>query len=258
MVRSFILVLGFLAGTYAADGAAFPVEAASISKGETKTSGGIMSRQFVSSATVDASMRPDSVTGTETQRNKIFGEKIDGIKVGYFIPMAWDRRAPLSPLLMLGYDMKLEAKRFFINFAVEAVIPTSSYDLGVTSDAGKLNDDSSYYGGLGFDIGGSWFLSDKSISPYIGGGINPRWLWGLGAGSVFSGTCLYADAGIMLFRFSRTRIYAELKVNQNIVSINFPNDAHQEELAHNLTYNVPMAWREVYPTEFGIAMGIGW
>lgn len=156
--------------------------------------------------------------------NRLFVEKINGIKVSYIQAVAANEE--FSPAMRLQYDLRLESENAFFEFGVGAALPSGN------------DDGDNDVGGLMLEIGGAWYPIQKSISPYIGAGISPRIMFGAGANGI--GLAPYASVGTMFMRESSTRVYAEIRAYQNVL----PYQEYEGD--------------EYYPTEFTFEMGIGW
>jgi hypothetical protein len=106
-------------------------------------------------------------------------------------------------------------------------------------------------GGVFVELGGSFYLSDGPIAPYLGAGLSPR-IWVADAPNSSdnpTATCVvYGQAGINFSRDSRARVYAELRVNQYILG-----------LANKIpTFDGTMSTGTYHPTEFALQLGLGW
>jgi hypothetical protein len=167
-----------------------------------------------------------TVTVTEGKvPNRTFSETVWGLKTGVFQPLA--SNTDLRPQLILGFDWRFEALKYFLEFGVGMTLPSN--DLG----RGEA------YGGVWAELGGSYYLTDGFISPYVGAGVSPRLMGGLEDNNVVK-AAVYGQAGLMFFRQSHTRLYTEVRVVQNVIP--FENKRGQD----------------VFPTELGLNVGIGW
>ena len=67
-------------------------------------------------------------------------------------------------------------------------------------------------------------------------------------GGVYLGA--YGQLGIMLTRFSSSRLYAELRVKQNLTPIHMNDDPYDSSFHKGESTSV-------YPTELGLQVGVG-
>ena len=95
------------------------------------------------------------------------------------------------------------------------------------------------------EIGGSYYLWNDSLSPYVGAGIMPRIAFGFGDGGVQLAP--YGQLGLMFMRESSSRLYCDLRVAQLVT----PFDKTRWDWEDGRE-------RKVYPTELTVAVGIGW
>src|SRR5690606_15838981 len=100
------------------------------------------------------------------------------------------------------FDARLEAKSYFLEFGAGVLLPSSSaYE----------SEEQLAYGGVVGEIGASYYLMHTDVSPYVGAGVMPRVLSASPAN-----LAVYGQAGFMFFRTSSSRLYAELRVAQNV------------------------------------------
>ncbi|MBI5549418.1 MAG: hypothetical protein HY901_36490, partial [Deltaproteobacteria bacterium] len=191
-----------------------------------------LARALAQKTTVEEAMTLDNITRKDAAPvNRTFSEKIIGVRTGFTMP-AQD----FEPSLALGFDARLEGQNYFLEFGVGAFIPTDS------------SDKRSGLGGLYADLGGAYYLTHTSISPYVGAGILPR----LQVGSEVDGgvgLAPYGQLGLMFMRESSSRIYTDLRVAQNVIALK------------KSTYNYDTfqsTTQRFYPTEFTLNVGIGW
>jgi hypothetical protein len=168
-----------------------------------------------------------------------------GLKTGFIFPVASGKS--ISPMISLQFDGRMGTRDYFIEFGAGAAIATDSeYSTGTTRIEGVFA-----------ELGGSYFLSDGSIAPYIGAGISPRIL----QSSTYSNNtysdnsntgarcALYGQFGFNFTRDSRSRVFAELRVSQNVVGFSDQTTDSNYNTVSTGTY---------YPTEFALQAGIGW
>jgi hypothetical protein len=173
---------------------------------------------------------PLNVTRNEGRaRNKIFSETVWGLRTGLSAVVA--SQQSFRPIYTLALDWKLEAERYFLEVATGFLLPGPG-------------EATSGYGGFDMERGAGWYLSRRNFTPYLSGGLLSRLVWGASYQSPVN-IAPYASAGIMFPRESSTRVYAELRVAQNVTPMTVSN---------SVTY----AQSQAYPTEFGLNVGIGW
>lgn len=181
-----------------------------------------------------------NVTGVETKApNRLFSEKVFGMRTGVSLPLAnhLDTRASLS----FEFDARLDAEDYFLEFAVGFIVPS---DTG-TEDGG--------IGGMTFMIGGNYYLGDGDVAPYLGGGVSPRIMAG---GFEGVGLAARAQLGLMLMRWSSSRLYAELGVDQHVIGL---TESSSDWVADPQTGVSMLRERDqVWPTELSLRVGIGW
>jgi hypothetical protein len=163
-----------------------------------------------------------------------------GMKTSLIFPFSSGRS--IAPMMAAQFDGRMGGRDSFIEFGVGAAIPSSA-----SSGSNVIE-----MGGVFVELGGSFYLSDGPIAPYLGAGLSPR-LWIVdnpnGVDGSGGATCIaYGQAGITFTRDSRARVYAELRVNQYLLGLAnkvYTPDGNQT----NGNY---------YPTEFALQLGIGW
>jgi hypothetical protein len=154
-------------------------------------------------------------------------EKLFGARFALVMPQA--RRLETQASLLGQFDVRLERNRYFIELAAGFWLPSQ------TNARQGL-------GGFVGHVGASYYLlQDSSVSPYIGLGVSPRWFAGEYKGP---GLALNAHVGVMFMREAPTRLYAELRVDQNLMRAR-SRDRDAEDA------------REVLATELSIAVGLG-
>jgi hypothetical protein len=153
-------------------------------------------------------------------------EKVLGLQVRVLAPLA--RGYETRPAMSLGFDGRFERERYFIEVGAGFIVPSTLI--------GSSSNSTVSVGGIFLNGGVSFYLTDGDIAPYAGLGIEPR--------IVFSSSPIalapYVQVGVMLWRQSSTRLYAELRVAQNVLPVS------------------PDGRQAVYPTELGLGVGIGW
>jgi hypothetical protein len=183
----------------------------------------------------------DTVTGKEAMgQNRTFTEKIFGLKTGAMIPLASGRK--FEPAVSLAFDTRLETKKYFLEFGGQLTVPTEN------------NDAARGYGVLGGEIGGSYYLTDESISPYVGAGLLPRLIIGEGIDTP-ANMAAYSQVGVMFARESSTRLYADIRIVQNVTPIRW---RRPEVSPWDGGPYAEVRGKATYPTEIGLQVGIGW
>jgi hypothetical protein len=182
-----------------------------------------------------------NVTLTEGRaKSRVWTEKVIGVKTGVHMPFA--RNASYSPYVSLGFDARLEHERFFLEFGAAAIIPTDiddgnyDCDYSVDSDCDNSKNNRGRVGGIGAEIGASYFLTQGNTALYVGGGLLPR-LTFINDAAMAS---VYGQVGVMLPREASTRFYTDLRVAQAMIETHLDN-----------------GWKR-YPTELTLHVGIGW
>ncbi len=201
-----------------------------------------LARSLFSKTTIDESITIENVTKIETQeKNKLFSEKIIGFKVGLIKPIHTD--SVFQELINLGFHMKAEAEKFFIEFGAGALFPTrfNSYDSPNRKWA---------YGGINLEMGAAYYLTSNPIASwYLGGGFNPRILFEPGAVVIVP----YVNFGVMFFRHSSMRIFTNIRIAQNAFSLPFEGYVYDEETWDDYYYEF-----NARPFEIGLEVGLGW
>jgi hypothetical protein len=164
--------------------------------------------------------------------------KVFGMKTGVMFPFASGRS--FFPMLSAQFDGRIGTRNTFIEFGAGAAIPTQSRD-----DSGKIG----LFAFFG-EVGASFYLSDGSIAPYVGGGITPGiWTYNrMGTSNNGLLRCaVYGQAGVTFMRDSRTKLYAEFRLSQHILGF-------ADDVLYNSNYN----GKSFYPTLLALHFGVGW
>ncbi len=172
-----------------------------------------------------------TVTRKESLReNRTFSEKVIGFKFGMIWPMA--KNARYDPMIAGAFDTRLEVGKCFLEIGAGIALPKSTD-----------NDKSSQGIALLFaEIGGSYYLIDGNVSPYVGIGLSPRIVVSELGGVNLAG---YGQLGFMFLRQSTTRIYADVRATQNFLPI-------EQYVDYSNT------GKKFYPVELGVQLGVGW
>ncbi len=159
---------------------------------------------------------------TSNEPTRIGTEKVLGVRTGIAMALA---SSEMNPVGNIAFDARFEFDRFFLEVGAGILIPA------------VVNSSSSNYGGIGAEIGASYYLVDSDFAPYIGAGLQPRLIFG---GSIFN-LAPYAQVGLMLSRKASTRLYADFRVSQNVLPVAFNGTGGS-----------------LLPTELALQVGIGW
>ena len=179
----------------------------------------------------------DNVTGRETRgRNRLFVEKIFGARFAVVAPFA--RHMKTQPSLVAQFDARLEQRDYFLEAALGFWLP---------SDPGSGEG----LAALLAHLGGSYYFTHTSVSPYVGVGVSPRVFLGSYTGA---GLAVGGHVGLMFLRASSTRLYAEIQIDQNLIKAR----SRSEEVYSPTTRTyVASPEQTVLPTELSFAAGIG-
>lgn len=186
----------------------------------------------------------DNITGKEARAsNRLFTEKVFGVRTGMALPFGKDVNA--DPALFVEFDGRLEAETYFLEFAGGLMLPSDFADDG--------DNDEGIGGLLGF-IGGSYYLSNTNVAPYVGAGLSPRIMFGAYTGAALT---VNGHFGLMFMRMSSSRIYLDIGVDQHLLPLS--DDLFDEQYDPETgNYVSTDEGDEVWPTEFSAAVGIGW
>jgi hypothetical protein len=199
-----------------------------------------MSRALVNRTSVDQTMNLRNITRTEgKQANRTTTEKIMGMKTALVMPFA--SGVDLDPMLALQFDGRFEFERYFLEIGAGAMLP---------SDSSERRG----YGGVFAEFGASAYLGADGSPLYVGGGFVPRIYGSSGDGGVRA--AVYGQTGLMFMRTSSTRLYAEVRLSQNVIPMAFRGQ-YVPTTSPNYTSTVSSD-KSVYPTELGLQVGIGW
>lgn len=196
-----------------------------------------LARALIWRQPVLGTMTLDTVTVTEGKRpNRTFSERVVGLKTGLTYAVAAGKS--LSPMMSLQFDTRLEGRVYFVEFGAGVTIPADSAT------------NRTQMGGVFAEFGGSYYLNNDSTSLYVGGGVSPRlFLSGDDGGARCA---FYGQAGVMFMRESSTRLYAEIRVSQNVL----PYSEREYDAYSGLSSS--SSDRNYYPTEFALQLGVGW
>ncbi|MBD3320766.1 MAG: hypothetical protein GF350_06700 [Chitinivibrionales bacterium] len=188
----------------------------------------------------------DNVTEMETEeKNRLFAEKVSGIKTAVMYGAASGEE--FEPMANLGYNMRLEAEKFFLEFGVSALLPSTIFEWD--------DDGVKQYGGVYVELGGSYYLfNNRYASPYIGLGLSPRYLFEPGT----VGIAPYLQAGVMFMRISSMRIYTDIRIAQNALPLVYTETVGEYDPDYGYNDYEEKTSGKIYPTEISLQVGIGW
>jgi hypothetical protein len=213
----------------------YQAEMTASSLGDTQVVAERLARALWESRPPESTLSLHTVTGREAEPEKrTYSEKVLGVKTQLIVPIGAGPAG--EPMVAVGFDARLEGRSYFLEFSGGYQVPASS-----TTDS--ASGATKGYGGLYGELGGSVYLSEGSISPYVGGGVLPR----IFGGGMYDGGALlaiYGQAGLMFWRESSTRLYLDLRVAQNLVPLRDRDGSGTSTRR--------------YPTELGLQAGIGW
>jgi hypothetical protein len=173
--------------------------------------------------------------GVAAPSRSLFADRILGVKLQATTTFA--EHAAYDPTVSLLFDARLEGERYFLEVGGGFMFPTQLWQ-DQTVNIRRL-------GGLVSELGASYYVLKGETSVYVGGGVTPRLLWGQSSRDFGVRMTAYGQAGAMFLRSSLTRLFADLRVAQNL----FPT----------VTFNAATGTaRELYPTELVLSLGAGW
>ncbi len=171
------------------------------------------------------------------ENNKLFAEKISGVKIGCYYPVILE--GTMVGFTSIGYNMRMESRRFFVEFGVNGRFPGAMFD-----------DTRRRYGGIGLEAGGSYLFTDGIVGVYAGGGLIPHLNF---LRDLEMGIAPYLQFGITFPRNSRTRFFADIRVAQNVLPISTgTKDTYYYDTTASPSFQANR------PCEIGINLGIGW
>lgn len=177
----------------------------------------------------------ETITEVEQKKpNRLLSEKVFGFKLQFSVILAPGAR--FDPTLSGFFDMRFEAESYFLELGIGVMVPTNTWQ----STDQRIR----HYFGFVTELGASYYFINGDISIYAGGGLLPRLI---GDGGTDFGVRLaaYAQSGIIFFRHSSTRLYADFRAAQNLLPFQ--------------SYSVTSGQsRQFFPTELTLSFGIGW
>jgi hypothetical protein len=160
--------------------------------------------------------------------NKTFAMKHKGVKMAAIFPLGY-KAEKYSSIVGIGFDMRFEAEKYFLEFGVGPRIPTA-----------MLDSTTYQYGGVAFDIGANYYIRPDNVGVYIGGGLVPLLnFFGTSSsldGSPFQfGLAPYVQIGMVLPRQSRAQFFADLRISQHLMALK--SSYTYTESVYDSTYN---------------------
>jgi hypothetical protein len=180
----------------------------------------------------------DTVTSAEAAAPfKTWSNKLTGFKAGLTVPIGWGQA--IDPLMNAGFALRLDGQSHFLEFGVGISVPASA-----------TSSDWLAYGGAYADLGADFYLLQASTAPYLGFGVLPRLM-----SRQVTNFAAYVQGGAMFFRESKTRLYLDLRVAQNLLPVGFGGSSVYDSASGS---TVTQTQKDLYPTEVSLNLGIGW
>jgi hypothetical protein len=162
---------------------------------------------------LDQTRSMDNITRREGMgKNQLFVQQHKGVKVAAIFPFGYSGQK-YSSMVGIGYDMRFEAEKFFLEFGVGGRIPTAMYDSSTYQ-----------YGGVAIELGGDYFLLPRNnVGLYVGGGIVP--LLNFFGNTMFSGSPFqfglapFVQVGMVMPRMSRAQFFVDLRISQHLMAM---------------------------------------
>ena len=159
---------------------------------------------------------------------RVGNQRMLGLKLSFGAPVGGN--ASFNGIGALGFDGRFEREKYFVEIGAGFILP---------GPGGNKS-----YGGVGADLGIDYFLTNADTAFYVGGGIVPRLIFSDGMNSPLN-IAPYLQLGLLFDRSARMRLYADVRVAQNLLPI-------RENTSGSTT---PI---DTYPTELTVQVGIGW
>jgi hypothetical protein len=199
---------------------------------------------------LDKTRTMDNITRREGMgKNQLFVQKHKGIKIAAMYPLGYNGEK-YSSIVGIGYDMRFDAEKFFMEFGAGGRIPTAMF-----------NNTTYEYGGVAFELGANYFLLPGSFGLYTGGGIVP-FLNLVGGGSDNSpiqfGLAPYIQIGMVVPRESRAQFYFDFRISQQLMPINSTYDEKVYFGPDTYDYNTVPHSISARPFEIGFDLGMQW
>jgi hypothetical protein len=191
---------------------------------------------------------PEPLPAMETPAQAKTAGNMFGMKGAMAFPVAAGRS--FSPQFGFQFDARIGPREHFMEVGAGVLVPTDDSSGSSMSSSRALQLTAGF-----IELGGSGYLTDGSVGLYVGGGVSPG-LWRTesyyyDSSSTYyssgsrsqSGAMLpvYAQVGLTFTRDVRTRVFAEVRLSQHLLSITDPNDS-----------------KGYRPTVVALQMGVGW
>jgi len=164
---------------------------------------------------------------TQGQLPRVGNQHVLGVKLSFGAPFG--SSASYNGIGAIGFDGRFERDKYFVELGAGFTIP------GPGSHKS--------YGGVGAELGMSYFVTNGDTALYLGGGILPRLIFSESSNSPLN-IAPYLQAGVSFDRSARMRLYADLRLAQNLLPVRVNDDSG--------------ATVDSYPTELTLQVGIGW
>jgi hypothetical protein len=180
-------------------------------------------------------------------RNQMFAQKHKGVKVAAIYPVGYSGQK-YSSMVGIGYDMRFEAEKFFMEFGVGGRIPTAMFDSTTYQ-----------YGGVAFEIGADYFLLPGNVGLYVGGGIVPLLNFfgnNLLNDSPFQfGLAPFVQIGMVVPRQSRAQFFFDLRISQHLMAMksSYQRSVYDSTYMYSTTKTFETTER---PLEIGFDLGM--
>ncbi len=190
---------------------------------------------------VEKTQTLDNITRREgLGKNQLFTQNHKGIKIAAIYPLGYNGEK-YSSIVGIGYDMRFDSEKFFLECGAGAHIPT------------MMSDSSSHsYGGVAFEFGADYFLLPGTIGLYTGGGIAPLLNIGTSGNSPLQfALAPYVQIGVVMPRASRAQFFFDFRISQQIIGIN--SNSTTNDFSGNGS-----AQTTTWPFEIGFDLGMQW
>jgi hypothetical protein len=166
--------------------------------------------------------------------------KAIGPKGAIWVPYSQGRK--FSPMVSVAFDVRYGPPNYFVEFALGIAGPIEDYDY-----SSKIRVTSGY-----LEIGGGYYLSEGNTGIYVGAGLSPAiWDSKVGYDSHVAATCsVHGQFGMTFRRDSRTRIFAEARLSQLLLSV---SDPVPDSTGYSTTTSAPY-----HPAVLSVQAGVGW
>ncbi|MFT3840682.1 MAG: hypothetical protein QM723_27075 [Myxococcaceae bacterium] len=156
---------------------------------------------------------------------RVGNQRMLGVKLSFGAPVSGN--ASFNGMGSIGFDARFEREHYFVELGANLILPGPGTNKS--------------YGGAGADLGIDYFITNSDTAFYFGGGILPRLLFSDGMNSPLN-VAPYLQLGLLFDRSARMRLYADVRVAQNLLPVREGS-------------GTPV---DTYPTELTVQVGIGW